>query len=83
MPLDVPNGGQLVFDHRTNGSTLPYGSKYLFLHGIFSCRCHMPLLYIIAKWHDLLKCLLLVYDGDRQDPSDLSNLLREESIYQI
>ncbi len=33
----------------------------------------------IAKWHDLLNSQLLVYDGDRQAPPDLSNLLLEET----
>jgi hypothetical protein len=33
----------------------------------------------IAKWHDLLNSQLLVYDGDRQAPPDLSNLLPEET----
>jgi hypothetical protein len=31
----------------------------------------------IAKWCDLLNSQLLVYDGDRQAPPDLSNLLQE------
>jgi hypothetical protein len=31
----------------------------------------------IAKWHDLLTSQLLVYDGDRQAPPDLFNLLPE------
>ncbi len=35
------------------------------------------LLLSIAKWCDLLKSQLLVYDGDRQAPPDLSNLLPE------
>jgi hypothetical protein len=33
----------------------------------------------IAKWRNLLNSQLLVYDGDRQAPSDLSNLLPEET----
>ncbi len=39
-------------------------------------QCLM-LLLIIAKWHDLLNSQLLVYDGDRQAPPDLLNLLPE------
>jgi hypothetical protein len=31
----------------------------------------------IAKWRDLLNSQSLVYDGDRQAPPDLSNLLPE------
>jgi hypothetical protein len=31
----------------------------------------------IAKWRNLLKSQLLVYDGDRRAPLDLSNLLLE------
>jgi hypothetical protein len=31
----------------------------------------------IAKWRDLLNSQSLVYDGDRQEPPDLSNLLPE------
>jgi hypothetical protein len=31
----------------------------------------------IAKWSDLLNGQSLVYDGDRQTPPDLSNLLPE------
>jgi hypothetical protein len=34
----------------------------------------------IAKWHYLLKCLLLVHDSDRQAPLDLLNLLQEEQM---
>ncbi len=30
-----------------------------------------------AKWRDLLNSQLLVYDGDKQAPPDLSNLLLE------
>jgi hypothetical protein len=37
----------------------------------------LMLLLSIAKWHDLLDSKLLVYDGDRQAPPDLSNLLPE------
>ena len=33
----------------------------------------------IAKWRDLLNSKLLVYDGDRQAPLDLMNLLPEET----
>jgi hypothetical protein len=33
------------------------------------------LLLSIAKWHNLLKDQLLVYDGDRQAPQDFLNLL--------
>jgi hypothetical protein len=33
------------------------------------------LLLSIAKWHDLLTSQLLVYDGDRQAPPGLLNLL--------
>ena len=33
------------------------------------------LLLSIAKWHDLLNSQSLVYDGDRQAPPDLLNLL--------
>jgi hypothetical protein len=35
------------------------------------------LLLSIAKWHDLLNSQSLVYDGDRQAPPDLLNLLPE------
>jgi hypothetical protein len=35
------------------------------------------LLLSIAKWRHLLNSQLLVYDGDRQAPPDLSNLLPE------
>jgi hypothetical protein len=35
------------------------------------------LLLSIAKWRDLLNSLSPVYDGDRQAPPDLSNLLPE------
>jgi hypothetical protein len=37
------------------------------------------LLLSIAKWCDLLNSQLLVYDGDRQAPPDLLNLLPEET----
>ncbi len=37
------------------------------------------LLLSIAKWRDLLNSQSLVYDGDRQAPPDLSNLLPEET----
>jgi hypothetical protein len=37
------------------------------------------LLLSIAKWRNLLNSQLLVYDGDRQAPPDLSNLLPEET----
>jgi hypothetical protein len=33
----------------------------------------------IANWHDSLNSQLLVYDGDRQAPPDLSNLFPEET----
>jgi hypothetical protein len=39
-------------------------------------KCLLP---SIAKWHDLLNSNLPVYDGDRQAPPDLSNLLPEET----
>jgi hypothetical protein len=35
------------------------------------------LLLSIAKWHDSLNSQSLVYDGDRQAPPDLLNLLPE------
>ncbi len=35
------------------------------------------LLLSIAKWRDLLNSQLLLYDGDRQAPPDLLNLLPE------
>jgi hypothetical protein len=35
------------------------------------------LLLSIAKWRDLLNSQLLVYNGDRQAPPDLLNLLPE------
>jgi hypothetical protein len=37
------------------------------------------LLLSIVKWRDSLTSQLLVYDGDRQAPPDLSNLLLEET----
>ncbi len=37
------------------------------------------LLLSIAKWCNLLDSQLLVYDGDRQAPQDLLNLLPEET----
>ncbi len=37
----------------------------------------LMLLLSIAKGHDLLNSQSLVYDGDRQAPPDLSNLLPE------
>ncbi len=37
------------------------------------------LLLSIATWRDSLNSQLLVYDGDRQAPPDLSNLLPEET----
>ncbi len=37
----------------------------------------LMLLLSIAKWHDSLNSQLLVYDGDRQAPPGLSNLLPE------
>jgi hypothetical protein len=37
------------------------------------------LLLSIAKWRDSLNSQSLVYDGDRQAPPDLSNLLPEET----
>ncbi len=37
----------------------------------------LMLLLSIAKWHDLLNSQPPVYDGDRQTPPDLSNLLPE------
>jgi hypothetical protein len=39
----------------------------------------LMLLLSIAKWHDLLNSQSPVYDGDRQAPPDLSNLLLEGS----
>jgi hypothetical protein len=39
----------------------------------------LMLLLSIAKWRDLLNSQLPVYDGDRQAPLDLSNLLPEET----
>jgi hypothetical protein len=39
----------------------------------------LMLLLSIAKWRDLLNSQLLVYDGDRQAPPDLLNLLPEGS----
>jgi hypothetical protein len=37
------------------------------------------LLLSIAKWRNLLNSQSLVYDGDRQAPLDLLNLLLEET----
>jgi hypothetical protein len=37
------------------------------------------LLLSIAKWRNSLNSQSLVYDGDRQAPPDLSNLLPEET----
>ncbi len=37
----------------------------------------LTLLLSIAKWHDSLNSQSLVYDGDRQAPPDLVNLLPE------
>jgi hypothetical protein len=37
------------------------------------------LLLSIAKWRNSLNSQLLVYDGDRQAPLDLVNLLPEET----
>ncbi len=37
------------------------------------------LLLSIANWHNLLNSQLLVYNGDRQAPPDISNLLQEEA----
>jgi hypothetical protein len=37
------------------------------------------LLLSIAKWCNFLNSQLLVYDGDRQAPPDLLNLLPEET----
>jgi hypothetical protein len=37
----------------------------------------LMLLLSIAKWRDLLNSQLLVYDGDKQTPPDLLNLLPE------
>jgi hypothetical protein len=37
----------------------------------------LMLLLSISKWHDLLNSQLPVYDGDRQAPPDLLNLLPE------
>ncbi len=37
------------------------------------------LLLSIAKWRNSLTSQLLVYDGDRQAPPNLSNLLLEET----
>jgi hypothetical protein len=39
----------------------------------------LMLLLSIAKWHNLLNSQLPVYDGDRQAPTDLLNLLPEGS----
>ncbi len=39
-------------------------------HGLMLSLC-------IAKWRDLLNSHLPVYDGDRQAPPDLSNLVPE------
>jgi hypothetical protein len=39
----------------------------------------LMLLLSIAKWRNLLNSQSLVYDGDRQAPPDLSNLLPEET----
>ncbi len=37
------------------------------------------LLLSITKWQDLLNCQSKVYDGDKQAPPDLSNMLQEET----
>ncbi len=37
------------------------------------------LLLSIVKWYNLLNSKSLVYDGDRQAPRDLLNLLQEET----
>jgi hypothetical protein len=37
------------------------------------------LLLSIAKWRDSINSQSLVYDGDRQAPPDLLNLLPEET----
>ena len=38
--------------------------------------CHRPWRQSIAKWHSLLKLKPLLYDGDRQAPLNLTNLLQ-------
>jgi hypothetical protein len=51
----------------TNDSS-PFNPLSVIGHGLM-------LLLSIAKWHNLLDSRLLVNDGDRQAPLDLSNLL--------
>ncbi len=50
----------------------------LFGFGLVGVTGHGLMLPLsIAKWHNLLNGQSLVYDGDRQAPPDLSNLLPE------
>jgi hypothetical protein len=51
-------------------TTLTYRLKHVIGHGLM-------LSLSIAKWRDLLNSQSLVYDGDRQAPPDLLNLLPE------
>ncbi len=63
---------------------LPFGSFFLhdFTSDSFICggECHrhgLMLLLSIPSWRGLLNSQSLEYDGDRQAPPDLSNLLPE------
>jgi hypothetical protein len=63
---------------------LPFGSFFLMIScltvsfvGTSVIGHGLMLLLSIAKWRNLLNSQLLVYDGDRQAPLDLLNMLLE------
>jgi hypothetical protein len=63
---------------------LPFGSFFRMISCLIASSMGASvighgfmLLLSIAKWHNLLNSQSLVYDGDRQAPSDLLNLLPE------
>ena len=67
MALFLPFGS---FFRMISRLIVPFVGASVIGHGLM-------LLLSIAKWHNSLNSQLLVYDGDRQAPPDLSNLLLE------
>ncbi len=61
-----------------NCGGLTFSRKYCHVEAHQDVIGHgLMLLLSIVKWRNLLNSQLLVYDGDRQAPPDLSNLLTE------
>ncbi len=76
LNLDIPKSQWHFF--------LPFGSFFRIISpmiisfvGVSIIGHGFMLLLSIAKWRDLLDSQSPVYDGDRQAPPDLSNLLPE------